>query len=116
MFHGSEPGLNTGESKLLGDTISVLWVSLEEVLDGPLLNLPGDILHVAGNIVDHVLPHGRVNDLSEQNTRLLEVAVGVVGSVPTHQTGDSVRRVPGVLREAEHLEAVGEVVLLLAFN
>ena len=59
---------------------------------------------MASNVLDHVLALSVANNVAEQVTWLLEVAVGVVGAMPADKTSDAVRGVPGILSERESLE------------
>lgn len=110
----SKARLHAGESEDLGDSVSELRISLVEVLGSTLLNLTRDWLHVASNVLDHVLALCLVDDVAEQIASLLEITVGVVGSVPADQASDSVGCISSVIREREGLERIGIVVLLVA--
>lgn len=83
-LHSSQAALDAREAQNLGDAVAKLGVSLEEIFGGALLDLTWDWPHVLGHVLDHALAHLLAHDVAEEVAGLLEVAVGVVGSVPAH--------------------------------
>lgn len=71
---------------------------------------------MVSNILDDVLSHGLVDNVSEEVSRLLEVTVWMVWSVSADKTCDSVWSISGIFREGEGLEAVGIVIWLLSYD
>lgn len=68
------------ETKTLGNSLTVLGVTLVEDLDLSFLDISVGILEMSNDVVDQVISLGVVHDLSEEISWLLEVAVGVLGS------------------------------------
>ena len=67
------------ETKTLGNSLTVLGVTLVEDLDLSFLDISVGILEMSNDVVDQVISLGVVHDLSEEISWLLEVAVGVLG-------------------------------------
>lgn len=68
------------ETKTLGNSLTVLGITLVEDLDLSFLDISVGILEMSNDVVDQVISLGVVHDLSEEISWLLEVAVGVLGS------------------------------------
>ena len=88
--HQSKSWLDDAEAQSFRNAISVLWIGLEEVLDGSFLNVSWNSRNVAHDVRDRVLSVSVVHDFSEQVARLGEIAVRVVWSVSGNETCDSV--------------------------
>ena len=67
------------ETKTLGNSLTVLGITLVEDLDLSFLDISVGILEMSNDVVDQVISLGVVHDLSEEISWLLEVAVGVLG-------------------------------------
>lgn len=68
------------ETKTLGNSLTVLGITLVEDLDLSFLDISVGILEMSNDVVDQVVSLGVIHDLSEEISWLLEVAVGVLGS------------------------------------
>jgi len=68
------------ETKTLGNSLTILGITLVEDLDLSFLDISVGILEMSNDVVDQVVSLCVVHDLSEEISWLLEVAVGVLGS------------------------------------